>query len=232
MGIEEICTRTRIKKRFAVRQTSFLFLRPCRFRWRRDRDSNPRYSCPYTAFRVRPDRPLRHLSFNSGAKIAIILIPRRFAVRNLCFVAKNVSRVPAPKGREWRMAALGCRYGWGVAGDVSGRMARVRNPDCREYGSRRGGRNFERKPFTCPPACDLRSVCAVIRFPVRSGEWRQTAKIGLRPEGHYTISSPTLASLTRMVLWNGMKRDITAITSDTMSSQPRISLSDSSRLCC
>ena len=30
---------------------------------RRERDSNPRYSCPYTAFRVRPDRPLRHLSF-------------------------------------------------------------------------------------------------------------------------------------------------------------------------
>ncbi len=30
---------------------------------RRGRDSNPRYSCPYTAFRVRPDRPLRHLSF-------------------------------------------------------------------------------------------------------------------------------------------------------------------------
>ena len=29
---------------------------------RRERDSNPRYSCPYTAFRVRPDRPLRHLS--------------------------------------------------------------------------------------------------------------------------------------------------------------------------
>ncbi len=34
----------------------------CRL-WRRERDSNPRYSCPYTAFRVRPDRPLRHLSF-------------------------------------------------------------------------------------------------------------------------------------------------------------------------
>ena len=31
-------------------------------RLRRERDSNPRYSCPYTAFRVRPDRPLRHLS--------------------------------------------------------------------------------------------------------------------------------------------------------------------------
>ena len=29
---------------------------------RRERDSNPRYSYPYTAFRVRPDRPLRHLS--------------------------------------------------------------------------------------------------------------------------------------------------------------------------
>ena len=30
---------------------------------RRERDSNPRNSCPFTAFRVRPDRPLRHLSF-------------------------------------------------------------------------------------------------------------------------------------------------------------------------
>ena len=29
---------------------------------RKERDSNPRYSYPYTAFRVRPDRPLRHLS--------------------------------------------------------------------------------------------------------------------------------------------------------------------------
>ena len=31
---------------------------------RRERDSNPRNSCPFTAFRVRPDRPLRHLSFS------------------------------------------------------------------------------------------------------------------------------------------------------------------------
>ena len=30
---------------------------------RKDRDSNPGNSCPFTAFRVRPDRPLRHLSF-------------------------------------------------------------------------------------------------------------------------------------------------------------------------
>ena len=30
--------------------------------WRKERDSNPRYSCPYTAFRVRPDRPLRQFS--------------------------------------------------------------------------------------------------------------------------------------------------------------------------
>ena len=29
---------------------------------RRDRDSNPGNSYPFTAFRVRPDRPLRHLS--------------------------------------------------------------------------------------------------------------------------------------------------------------------------
>lgn len=29
---------------------------------RKDRDSNPGYSCPYNGFRDRPDRPLRHLS--------------------------------------------------------------------------------------------------------------------------------------------------------------------------
>ena len=34
-----------------------------RLSWlRRDRDSNPGNSYPFTAFRVRPDRPLRHLS--------------------------------------------------------------------------------------------------------------------------------------------------------------------------
>ena len=31
--------------------------------WRKERDSNPRNSYPFTAFRVRPVRPLRHLSF-------------------------------------------------------------------------------------------------------------------------------------------------------------------------
>ncbi len=32
------------------------------FHWRRGRDSNPRYGYPYSAFRVRRDRPLCHLS--------------------------------------------------------------------------------------------------------------------------------------------------------------------------
>ena len=31
-------------------------------KWRRGRDSNPRYACAYSAFRVRRDRPLCHLS--------------------------------------------------------------------------------------------------------------------------------------------------------------------------
>ena len=48
------CTFPRIKKKEpTIRPVDSL---------RRGRDSNPRYSCPYTAFRVRPDRPLRHLS--------------------------------------------------------------------------------------------------------------------------------------------------------------------------
>jgi hypothetical protein len=35
--------------------------------WRRGRDLNPRYGCPYAAFRVRCDRPLCHLSMAAGA---------------------------------------------------------------------------------------------------------------------------------------------------------------------
>ena len=35
--------------------------------WRRGRDSNPRYSCPYFAFRVRRIRPLCHLSADRSA---------------------------------------------------------------------------------------------------------------------------------------------------------------------
>src|SRR5690606_10592034 len=33
---------------------------------RRERDSNPRYSCPYNGFRDRPIRPLWHLSGSTG----------------------------------------------------------------------------------------------------------------------------------------------------------------------
>ena len=42
---------------------------------RRERDSNPRYSCPYTAFRVRPDRPLRHLSFLIVKRSVFLVLP-------------------------------------------------------------------------------------------------------------------------------------------------------------
>ncbi len=42
---------------------------------RRERDSNPRYSCPYTAFRVRPDRPLRHLSFLIVKRSVCLVLP-------------------------------------------------------------------------------------------------------------------------------------------------------------
>ena len=46
-------------------------------RLRRERDSNPRYSCPYTAFRVRPDRPLRHLSLFGGQSYNFFVIRER-----------------------------------------------------------------------------------------------------------------------------------------------------------
>src|SRR5690348_6961777 len=37
--------------------------------WRRGRDSNPRYTCAYSAFRVRCDRPLCHLSGALGGAL-------------------------------------------------------------------------------------------------------------------------------------------------------------------
>src|SRR6184192_1732672 len=38
-----------------------------RVAWRRGRDSNPRYGCPYAAFRVRCIQPLCHLSIGASA---------------------------------------------------------------------------------------------------------------------------------------------------------------------
>src|SRR4051812_20195027 len=50
--------------------------------WRRGRDSNPRYGCPYAAFRVRCDRPLCHLSrgrgtYSPGGAREVIIDARR-----------------------------------------------------------------------------------------------------------------------------------------------------------
>ena len=56
--------------------------------WRRERDSNPRYSYPYTAFRVRPDRPLRHLSGRFSVQMyKLFFIIRHFGGKKSVFAA-------------------------------------------------------------------------------------------------------------------------------------------------
>ena len=45
--------------------------RGCARDWRRGWDSNPRYGCPYAAFRVRCFRPLSHLSAVRRAPVGI-----------------------------------------------------------------------------------------------------------------------------------------------------------------
>ena len=69
--------------------------------WRKERDSNPRYSYPYTAFRVRPDRPLRHLSLSrpknrrfGTANIGIFFIFAHFRAEKITFGWKNASGGP------------------------------------------------------------------------------------------------------------------------------------------
>ena len=69
--------------------------------WRKERDSNPRYSYPYTAFRVRPDRPLRHLSMSrpknrclGTANIDIIFINSHFLRKKFIQPRKKTSHRP------------------------------------------------------------------------------------------------------------------------------------------
>ena len=64
---------------------------------RRGRDSNPRNSCPFTAFRVRPDRPLRHLSFFCGANIRTFFQnasakPSFFCALNNKYIVRKVQK--------------------------------------------------------------------------------------------------------------------------------------------
>ena len=59
---------------------------------RRERDSNPRYSYPYTAFRVRPDRPLRHLSNMFGLFQSPYLSASAFPVHPNPTPSRTISR--------------------------------------------------------------------------------------------------------------------------------------------
>jgi hypothetical protein len=53
----------------SARQLSETYQLVSEIYWRRGRDSNPRYACAYSAFRVRRDRPLCHLSGADCAKL-------------------------------------------------------------------------------------------------------------------------------------------------------------------
>ena len=65
--------------------------------WRRKRDSNPRNSYPFTAFRVRPVRPLRHFSSDSStAKLRRIFLPAK----------AQCQKMKKPNGHEKKEIAL------------------------------------------------------------------------------------------------------------------------------
>ena len=104
-------------------------------RLRRERDSNPRYSCPYTAFRVRPDRPLRHLSLKivprnhrfGTANIDIFFISAHFRTEKIASGRKKSSgrgRLPAPGCFRFRNNSYlcpertACREQYFAAGSV------------------------------------------------------------------------------------------------------------------
>lgn len=73
---------------------------------RKDRDLNPRNSYPFTAFRVRPDRPLRHLS---ESKTTIFIILYNFAT---LFFPKNIYRATGILNGLFRYLAYENLYIW------------------------------------------------------------------------------------------------------------------------
>src|SRR6185312_3644869 len=61
-GIAEQMSRTKPHRGFSAAEEKGARCRAILRKWRRGWDSNPRYGCPYAAFRVRCFQPLSHLS--------------------------------------------------------------------------------------------------------------------------------------------------------------------------
>ena len=73
-------------------------------KWRRGRDSNPRYGCPYAAFRVRCFQPLSHLS--GGENEAKASSRRWRAIACVAYRRSSRSRKAFPAGpRKRRQSA-------------------------------------------------------------------------------------------------------------------------------
>ncbi len=106
--------------------------------WRRGWDSNPRWSCPHAAFRVRYFRPLSHLSaslvgavsvrgrlHNRGERLAqevtLTVVPETGPNRQFGLTHRPVSRIsrpecgvglPAPLAFQWEIRTTGSRSGF------------------------------------------------------------------------------------------------------------------------
>ena len=117
--------------------------------WRRGRDSNPRYGCPYAAFRVRCIRPLCHLSktlnifaFCGGAASLKPRFANLFA--NGIFSSAVLAPAATPRQRAFRRgngaatAAISCEAEF-FAGAVAAPGAARR-------------RRAPRHPLACPAA--------------------------------------------------------------------------------
>src|SRR5215471_1518901 len=85
-----------------------------RFLWRKGGDSNPRYSCPYAAFRVRCFQPLSHLS-NLLELLAVVAIGNsenfrdatEIATERRCFRTRD-ALIARPRSASSRSAASCC----------------------------------------------------------------------------------------------------------------------------
>ncbi len=91
------------RRNFAHKKAPLILISGAFHVWRRDRDLNPRYCCQYNGFRIRPVRPLRHLS--SGAHHTSVFVsgkPFSKKIRVVSGACVSV-RVTAARPGAWRL---------------------------------------------------------------------------------------------------------------------------------
>ena len=85
-----------INSRYTIKKVSYMWLCTKPFS-RKKRDSNPRNSYPFTAFRVRPARPLRHFSVFQRCQGNIFFWTKQRSAQCFLLLLKGALQIARPR---------------------------------------------------------------------------------------------------------------------------------------